>query len=133
MIKNRDIVNVNALKLMQELANAKLPAVAAFKLNHNIQKMQAVLDSFNKVQQETVKRYTKMEGDAPVHPVGDDGKIDESRVTLTDPDAFAKEMDALIDTDVTDMANIMTVKISELGNYEIEPARLALVAWMFSL
>jgi hypothetical protein len=133
MIKNKDIANPNTLKLMQEMVSSKLPAVAAFKLNHNVQKLQTVLDNFNKVQQETVKKYTKMEGDKPVHPVGEDGKPDESRITLTDPDAFSKEMDALLDADVTEVAGIMTIKISELGSYEIEPARIALVSWMFSL
>lgn len=133
MIKNSDIVNHHTLKLMQEIADAKLPAIAAFKMHNNIQKMQAVLDTFNKVQQETLKRYTKMDGEKPMHPVGEDGKPNEAQVVLTDPDAYNAEIVALLELDVTSAASIMTIKISELGNYEIEPARLALVAWMFSL
>jgi hypothetical protein len=133
MIKNRDIVNPNTLKLLQEMTGSKLPAVAAFKLNHNTQKLQAVLDNFNKVHQETVKKYTKTVDDKPVHPVGEDGKPDETKVTLTDPEAFGKEIEALLDTDVTEAAGVMTIKIAELGNYEIEPARFSLVSWMFAL
>ena len=103
-----------------EIAKA-LPATLSFKLALLLKEIDPILTTFNKVRVEKVKELGT--------PVQVDGK-DTEQYEFTDENGkkFAEELQKMGDEEIT--IKIPEIKIAELGDIMIEPAKLISLDWL---
>jgi hypothetical protein len=119
-MKLKDIVN--SIEAINALMALKLPVVSSYKLSVFVSKIQPELTAFNEKRSELVKEFG-----AP--KLDDAGKeTDQFTFTTEKGKEFNDKQNELLEQDVN--VEIPEIKIADLGNVEIEPNKLIVLAWL---
>lgn len=129
-LKNFIIVNdktmklskvINSIEGLNQLAKTKLPVSLGFRISTAINNLNPLIENYYKTRNELLKKHGKevIEKDKPT------GRYDIPKEKV---DEFNKELEELNDTEID--VKLPEIKLSELGNIEIEPSALVNLDWL---
>lgn len=94
-LKNNELLE--AVGALRDLAGEKLPVRTSLKLLRLIRSVEAAVEIVDKVRQQIVQRHVRRdEAGNPMPMLGEDGAPQEGMVMLSDPGAFHREMEELL-------------------------------------
>jgi hypothetical protein len=155
-VKNRDLLD--SAESINAIAALKQPVRTAFAVGLNLRAIKDHITYFDEQRKKLVDRHTQKDESGEPVPVyapenGPDGKplvesdgtaipvrdaagkivnkILNGQIKLVDPKAFQKEMQELLDVDVTEDIKIRLIKLSDLKG-DLEPQHFANLIWMFN-
>jgi hypothetical protein len=114
MIQMSNLELLQALPALQELADTPLPAVASVRIVRIARAVDAAARDVQAVQRQTVDRYTRRDASgAPASVLDENGDVLPDQVGLTDPEAFQREMSALLEAPTR--LEVDPLRVGELG------------------
>lgn len=128
-MKNRELLD--SVEALSALASTKLKGSVGFAVSYNLKQVQDHLKVVEESRAAIVDRYTVKDDGKPRPVIGSDGKAIPGQVHIERPEEFRKEIDDLVNLDVTDLVKIRKLSPSTLDQVEIEPRHLVLLDWMF--
>lgn len=126
-ISNNDVLN--AVPVLRELVNQKLPIKTSFKVMTIVEKLEDIIRIFELTKQTLVTDNTKRDEDGnPVPFVDDDGNADPSKIIIENPQEFQQALSDLLSAE-TDV-EFAKLPVDELGDIKIEPEKLMSLSWL---
>lgn len=124
-MKNAEILN--ALPALHEVVGMPMPAVASLKVARIVRVVETAAQEINQARQQAVERYTERDAEGnPVPPLDAEGKEVAGHVKVTDPAAFAREMEALLEAGTR--LEVQPLRVEELGSaFQVSPRTLLLM------
>ena len=151
-MKNRDLID--SIASINALADFKQSVKTSFAISLNLKSVKDHMDVFNEQRKKLVEEHTDKDADGKALPVyelavdkdgrnilGDDGepvkKLDkegkpipvDGQVKLSDPKAFQKDFEELLDIDITADLKVRRIKLTDLTG-QIEPRHFTNLLWM---
>lgn len=97
VVKNSQL-NDDAIRSLNELIEMDINATAAFRLSRIVKEISSIVEDKMKMEKKILDKWTAKDADGSALPAKDEaGNVIEGAVTITDPDAFTKEMSDLMD------------------------------------
>jgi len=119
-MKLRDIVN--SIESLKNLTSLKLPVVTSYKLSLFLNKLQPELTTWDTKKNELIKEYGTPKLDK-------DGKeTDQFEFKGNKLKEFNEKIEEIVEQDIS--LEVPEIKISDLGNIEIETNKLAPLCWL---
>lgn len=126
IVKNSDL-GTETISALNNLIELDINATVAFKLSRIIKDISSIVEDKVKTEKKILDKWVqKGEDGKPIVPVGEDGKPLEDSVTITDVNAFTKEMEELMSIETTlvhsklnfDDMQLNTAKIKDIIKLE---------------
>lgn len=155
VIKNRDLVN--AIESINAIAALKLPVRTSFAVALNLKAVRDHMEVFNEQRTKILDKHTLkdkkgvplpayapengpngkplLEADGRPTIVKDDkgeivNKVLKDQVQIDEPAAYKKDIEELLDINVTKLVQIKPIKLGDLEG-TLEPQHFVNILWMF--